>query len=66
MFSEVSRSRKGTTSTSGFSASMVRRAESVFGSPSEFVEWAIWRCRFVSSTTSASMIPSVPTPAAAR
>ena len=66
MFSEVSRSRNGTTSTSGLSASIVRRAESVFGSPSEFVECTIWRCRFVSSTTSASTIPSVPTPAAAR
>ena len=36
MFSEVSRSRNGTTSTSGLSASIVRRAESTFGSPSEF------------------------------
>jgi hypothetical protein len=66
MFSEVSRSRNGTTSTSGFNASIVRRAESVFGSPSELLEWTIWRCRFDSSTTSKSMTPSVPTPAAAR
>jgi hypothetical protein len=58
MFSEVSRSRKGTTSTSGLRLSIRRRAESVFGSPSESVEWAIWRWRFVSSTTSASTIPS--------
>ena len=30
------------------------------------VEWTIWRCRFDSSTMSASTMPSVPTPAAAR
>ena len=36
------------------------------GEPVVAVEWTIWRCRFDSSTTSSSTIPSVPTPAAAR
>ena len=66
MFSESRRSWKVTTETSGLSASTVRFAESTFGSPSRSVEWTIWRWRFESSTTSGSMIPIVPTPAAAR
>src|SRR5712691_9812857 len=41
-------------------------ADSTFGSPSDSVECTIWRCRFDSSTTSASTIPMRPTPAAAR
>ena len=57
-FSESSRSWNGTTSTSGLSASIVRFAESTFGSPSRSVEWTICRWRFESSTTSGSMIPS--------
>jgi hypothetical protein len=48
------------------SASIVRFAESTFGVPSVSSECAICRCRFVSSTMSASMIPIRPTPAAAR
>ena len=59
-FSEVSRSRYGITSTSGLSASIVRFADSAFQSPSVCVEWAIWRCRFDSSTRSSSTIPSRP------
>ena len=66
MFSEVRRSLYATTSTSGLSASIVRFADSTFGSPSESVEWTICRCKFDSSTTSASTIPMRPTPAAAR
>ena len=66
MFSEVRRSRYVRTSTSGFRASIARFAESTFGEPSVSSEWAICRCRFVSSTMSASTIPIVPTPAAAR
>ncbi|OGN86783.1 MAG: hypothetical protein A2082_05390 [Chloroflexi bacterium GWC2_70_10] len=66
MFADVSRSLYPMTCTSGLSASSVRRAESTFDSPMRSVEWRICRWRFVASTTSASMIPSVPTPAAAR
>jgi hypothetical protein len=55
-----------TTSTSGLSFSIVRLAESTFGVPSVSSECAICRWRFVSSTMSASMIPSRPIPAAAR
>ena len=65
-FSDVRRSRKTRTLTSGFSASIVRLADSTFGSPSRSVEWTIWRWRFDASTASSSTIPSVPTPAAAR
>ena len=60
------RSRKTLTVTSGFSASIVRLADSAFDSPSRSVEWTICRWRFVSSTASSSTMPSVPTPAAAR
>ena len=66
MFSDVSRSSYATTSTSGLSASIVRFADSTFGSPSRSVEWTIWRWRFEASTTSSSTIPRRPTPAAAR
>ncbi|MDF3016985.1 MAG: hypothetical protein K0R44_2210 [Thermomicrobiales bacterium] len=37
-----------------------------FGMPTRSVVWTTWRCKFDSSTMSASTIPSVPTPAAAR
>ena len=40
-FSEVSRSSNGRTRTSGLSASIVRFAESTFGSPRRSVEWTI-------------------------
>ena len=54
------------TSTSGFRASIVARADAVFGAPTRPVVWITWRCRFDSSTTSSSTSPSVPIPAAAR
>ena len=41
------------------------RADSAFGRPTSDWPWMIWRCRLDSSTTSKSMMPSVPTPAAA-
>jgi hypothetical protein len=65
-FSEVRRSLKSLTVTSGFSASIVCPADSAFDWPRRSVEWTICRWRFVSSTASSSTIPSVPTPAAAR
>ena len=45
--------------TSELSASIVRLAESTFGSPRRSVEWTICRWRFESSTTSGSITPSV-------
>ena len=41
-------------------------ADSVFGMPIDAIECSTWRCRFDSSTVSASTIAIVPTPAAAR
>ena len=41
-------------------------ALSTFGMPTSGVAWITCRCRFDSETTSSSMTPSVPTPAAAR
>ena len=61
-----SRSRYSTTFTSGFSARSVLPPTRSSASPMRSVVCRIWRCRFVSSTTSASTMPSVPTPAAAR
>src|SRR3954465_14776837 len=55
-----------TTSTSGFSALTCSSAESTFATPTRSVVWITWRCRFETSTTSSSTMPSVPTPAAAR
>ena len=66
MFAEVRRSLYATTSTSGFSAVSAWRADSVFAMPTRSVVCRICRCRFESSTMSSSMMPSVPTPAAAR
>ena len=47
-------------------ARMVSAAESTFFLPISFVVWITCRCRLDRSTTSASTIPIVPTPAAAR
>ncbi len=44
----------------------VSRADSALERPMSAWLWMIWRWRFDSSTSSNSMIPSVPTPAAAR
>ncbi len=41
-------------------------AERTLATPTRSVVWAIWRCRFDSSTRSSSTTPIVPTPAAAR
>jgi hypothetical protein len=41
-------------------------ALSVFDAPISGVPWITWRCKFDSATTSSSMTPSVPTPAAAK
>ena len=64
--SATSISSWATTFTSGLSAVSVLRADSTFFSPMRSVVWMTWRWRFERSTTSKSMIPSVPTPAAAR
>ena len=45
---------------------MLLRADWAFDRPTSDTPWMIWRCRFDSSTTSKSITPSVPTPAAAR
>ena len=55
-----------TTSTSGLMSVSVFFAESTLRSPIRSMLWRIWRCRLDSSTTSMSMMPIVPTPAAAR
>src|SRR5713226_1031732 len=54
------------TFTSGFRASIVSRADSALYWPTRFVLCKICRCRLLSSTTSASIITIVPTPAAAK
>src|SRR4051794_2516233 len=54
------------TSTWGLISSMESRALSALDRPTSDLPWMIWRCRFDSSTTSNSTMPSVPTPAAAR
>src|SRR4051795_155006 len=64
--SATSISSCATTVTSGLSAVIVLRALSTFFSPIRSFVWSTWRWRFDRSTTSKSMIPSVPTPAAAR
>src|SRR4051812_38747649 len=60
------RTRCSSTVTSGLSFWIVWRADSVLGIPTRSVSCRICRCRFDSSTTSSSTIPSRPTPAAAR
>ena len=55
-----------TTLTSGLISRMLSRADSALGRPTSDWPWMTWRCRLDSSTTSKSMMPSVPTPAAAR
>jgi hypothetical protein len=52
--------------TSGVSAWTRRLGQNHWASPRRSVAWTIWRWRFESSTTPASTMPSVPTPAAAR
>ena len=64
--SESSRVSCSTTLTYGLISRMLSRADSALGLPTSDWPWMIWRCRFDSSTTSKSMMPSVPTPAAAR
>ena len=61
-----SRTSCTTTFTSGLISWMLSRADSALGRPTSDWPWMIWRCRFDSSTTSKSTMPSVPTPAAAR
>ncbi len=65
-FSEVSRSVYLTTLTSGLIPLIAISAESTLFMPTRSTVWTIWRCRFETSTVSASMMPMVPTPAAAR
>ena len=55
-----------TTFTSGLISRMLSAADSALGRPMSETPWMIWRCRLDSSTVSKSMMPSVPTPAAAR
>ncbi len=64
--SESSAVSCSTTLTSGLSSRMLSRADSALLRPTSDWPWMIWRCRLDSSTTSKSMMPSVPTPAAAR
>ncbi len=52
--------------TPGSSSVDPGRGADGLGRPIPSVEWSTWRCRFTSSTSSASTTPSVPTPAAAR
>ena len=47
-------------------AASVARALSTLSAPTRSVACTIWRCRLVRSTRSGSVIPIVPTPAAAR
>src|SRR5262249_46677065 len=54
------------TFTSGLRPPSVCFALSTFGMPMRSSAWMICRCRLDTSTTSSSMMPSVPTPAAAR
>ena len=51
---------------SGLRALIERFADSTLRSPTRSVVWMIWRCRLLTSTTSKSTMPIVPTPAAAR
>ena len=45
---------------------MLSRADSTFGTPILWLLWIICRWRLLKSTQSASMMPILPTPAAAR
>src|SRR6187200_1000895 len=65
-FSLVSRVSYPSTCTCGFMSLSRSRADSSFGRPTSFEPCTIWRCRFVTSTTSKSTSPIVPTPAAVR
>src|SRR5215217_5934568 len=65
-FSLVNRVSYPSTCTCGFMSFRRSRADSSFGRPTSFVPCTICRCRFVTSTTSKSTSPIVPTPAAAR
>ncbi len=65
-FEESKRSSCRFTVTYGLISSTESRADSAFERPMSLCPWMIWRCRFDSSTTSNSTMPSVPTPAAAR
>ena len=65
-FDESSRTWCSRTSTNGLISRTESRADSAFGRPMSDWPWMTWRCRFDSSTSSNSTIPSVPTPAAAR
>ena len=48
----------------GLRAVSFSSAESIFLRPMSLVEWMIWRCRLLESTTSKSTRPRVPMPAA--
>src|SRR6186997_3739 len=65
-FSLVSRVSYPSTCTCGFMSLSRSRADSSFGRPTSFEPCTICRCRFVTSTTSKSTSPIVPTPAAVR
>src|SRR5580700_6756323 len=62
--SESSRVSCSTTLTYGLISLMLSRADWALDRPTSDCPWMTWRCRFDSSTTSKSMMPSVPTPAA--
>mmetsp|Transcript_19680 Transcript_19680/g.39148 ORF Transcript_19680/g.39148 Transcript_19680/m.39148 type:complete len:223 (-) Transcript_19680:99-767(-) len=64
--SAVNSSSYVNTSTLGFTSPILAAADAHLLAPIEPVPWMIWRCRFDSSTVSASTMPTVPTPAAAR
>ena len=55
-----------TTSISGFNSRIRLAADSTFSEPTDAVEWITCLCRLVMSTLSSSIIPILPTPAAAR
>jgi hypothetical protein len=63
---ESSRSSWRTTWTSGLISRIESRALWALDRPTSLWPWMTWRCRLLSSTTSKSITPSVPTPAAAR
>src|SRR5213080_2531094 len=62
----VSRDPRISTFTCGLRRWIAAAALSTLGSPISGVPWITCRCRFESATTSSSMMPSAPTPAAAR
>jgi hypothetical protein len=59
---ESSRSSWSTTSMSGLISCTDACALSALDRPMSLWPWMTWRCRLLSSTTSKSTMPSVPTP----